>query len=94
MITAICHHWDGSSNSTLCRFATKGISKNIFIRPVLGPKINIEKSQVGPLKGPMMEFRKKQWLMSSYRKVLQQYEFHPNRLTFIFYPVYYYRAQN
>jgi len=58
MTTVIFHHWDGSSNSTLCRFAAKGISKNIIIRPLLGPKINIEKSQMGPHKGPMMEFGK------------------------------------
>jgi hypothetical protein len=43
----------------LRRFAAKGISKNIIIRPVLGPKINIGKSHMGPHKDPMMEFGKK-----------------------------------
>jgi hypothetical protein len=33
----------------MCRFTAKNISKNIINIPVLGPKINIEKSQVGPL---------------------------------------------
>jgi hypothetical protein len=40
----------------LRRFAAKGISKNIIIKPVLGPKINIGKSHMGPHKDPMMEF--------------------------------------
>jgi hypothetical protein len=42
----------------LRRFAAKGISKNIIIKPLLGPKINIGKSHMGPHKSPMMEFGK------------------------------------
>jgi len=59
MTTAIFYQWKVSSNSTVFRFAAKGISKNIIIRTILGPKINIEKSQMGPHKGPLMEFGKK-----------------------------------